>query len=167
MIRIMPSSQNGVWGCIEISYLATRVTRVTISPCSLSTLQEENKKGNNQNQKGGRELELGGHEEEAANPRGKVKLPGISARERRMGTARGEEGEEWRWADETSQTAQLERHRVLLSPLFLGGTRNQQGLFGPSQPRGPAYSPDSLWPTSLPEPGPRKVRWSQHVRRDS
>lgn len=73
-------------------------------------------------------------------PGGKVKLPGISARERRMGTAR----EEWRRADETSQTAQLERHRVLLSPLFLGGTRNQQGLFGPSQPRGPAYSPDSI-----------------------
>lgn len=44
---------------------------MTISPCSLSTLQEENKKGNNQNQKGGRELELGGHEEEAVNPRRK------------------------------------------------------------------------------------------------
>lgn len=60
-----------------------------------------------------------------------------------MGTARGEEGEEWRWAVEISQTAQLERHRVLLPPLFLGDTRNQQELFGPSQPRGPAYSPDS------------------------
>lgn len=74
---------------------------------------------------------------------GKVKLPGTLAKERRMGTARGGEGEEWKWADETRQTEQLERHRVLLSPLFLVGTRNQQGLFGPSQPRGPAYSPDS------------------------
>lgn len=71
-----------------------------------------------------------------------VKLPGTLAKERRMGTARGGEGEEWKWADETRQTEQLERHRVLLSPVS-GGDKKPTGTVGPSQPRGPAYSPDS------------------------
>lgn len=96
-----------------------------------------------------------------------VKLPGTLAKERRMGTARGGEGEEWKWADETRQTEQLERHRELLSPLFLVGTRNQQGLLDLLSQEAQRIAQIVLRPTSLPEPGPRKVRRSQHVRRDS